>query len=125
MQFVEKIKEVLQNFNSTKVTVAEEVAILSVVETVTLSAVYADTKLRGSFLKKIRVKTSDNFRERERIKFEMILFFTLIGINVGVNYFDKLPEALREYDLNKVIKVVFNSLIRRGLNLLNLPNKLS
>ena len=116
-------KTTLENFNETEVTVLEEGVIIASVEAFTTAAVVADTKLRGSFLQKIRVKTSSAFREKERVRLETLLLLSLIGINIGINTLPKIPQRLKEFDLNKVIKVLFTSLIRRGFTKLDLPTK--
>jgi len=116
-------KTTLENFNETEVTVLEEGVIIASVEAFTTAAVVADTKLRGSFLQKIRVKTSSAFREKERVRLETLLLLSLIGINIGINTLPKIPQKLKEFDLNKVIKVLFTSLVRRGFTKLDLPTK--
>jgi len=117
------VVEIAKDFNETEVTVAEEALIIASVEAFTTAAVVADTKLRGSFLQKIRVKTSSTFREKERVRLETLLLLSLIGINIGINTLPKIPQRLKEFDLNKVIKVLFTSLVRRGFTKLDLPTK--
>ena len=116
-------KTTLENFNETEVTVIEEGIIIASVEAFTTAAVVADTKLRGNILQKIKVKASSAFREKERVRLETLLLLSLIGINIGINTLPRIPERLKEFDLNKVIKVLFTSLVRRGFTKLDLPTK--
>ena len=116
-----KIVDKASKVNNASPTVKEEVAIIAAIEALTTAITLGDVYLNASLLQKIKIKTSSKVREDTRVRLETLYLASLLGIDIGVHYFNNVPSVLSK-DKDKVISVLFKGLVRRGLNLLDVPN---